>query len=242
MSNLGGSDYYLKRQEKYWRRLGRLHTSADGILPLHLDTGAVAQVGPESYREFHIVLSELPYIGGDGNMLTSTLVSSAAALGYIRVLERYGLPVETIGEILNAIYADVFTSLPGIVKWWLRRSEFSASHQSKLRAYAEESQRREYPGDWVMVYVEGDGERYDYGCDYTECAVLKFFRHMGADRYMPWVCVMDFTMSRALRTGLSRTKTLYYGGDCCNFRYKKNVLGQSSLPIEELPEYRNRSV
>ena len=241
MNNVGGSDYYLERKEKYWRQLARLQKSASRVLQVHLAPDAVAKVGQEFYSEFAIVLSELPYIGGDDNMLTFTLVSSAAALAYIRVLERHGLPVVTTGETLNAVYADVFGSLPGIVKWWLQRSEFSTSHQKKLRAFAEKSQRREYSGDWVMVFVEGDGEKFDYGCDYTECAVLKFFRHMGADEYMPWVCVMDFTMSTALRTGLYRTKTLYFGGNCCDFRYKANALGLPSLPITELPEYRTRS-
>ena len=236
------SDYYLSRIKNYWRQLGRLFKSSSKILPKYLDASLAVNVGEETYKEFKQVLSELPYIGGDQNMLTFTFVSSAAALAYIRVLERHGLSEEPIGRILNEVYDDVFTSLPGFVKWWLRWSEFSTGHQNKLRAYAKKSQLRKYPGDWVMEYVEGGGDDFDFGCNYTECAVLKLFRQMGAEKYMPYVCVMDFTMSMALRTGLHRSTTLYYGGDCCDFRYKKNQLGTPALPIESLPEYRNRKI
>jgi len=238
MENAQDLGYYLAREEKYWKQLKRLLKSSDRVLPKYLDAGLIGQIRDETRQAFHNLLPALPYIGGDQNMLTFTLVSSAAALAYLRVLEGHGLDAARAGQVLHTVYDDVFRSLPGLVKWWLRRSEFSRSHQNELRAFARQSQLRRYPGDWVMTYVEGDGETCDFGCDYTECAVLKFYRQMAADKYMPYVCAMDFTMSRALRTGLQRTTSLHYGADCCDFRYKKNRLGLSALPIEELPEYR----
>jgi len=241
MNDSGDSKFYLDRIDKYWKQIGRLFRSSDKVLPRYFDTRSIVNVGDESYREFRDVLSDLPYIGGDGNMLTPTFVSSAAALAYIRVLERNGLSEDAIGRILNEVYDDAFTSLPRVVKWWIRRSKFSSGRKTRLRACAKRSKLREYPGNWVMEYVEGDGDTFDFGCNFIECAVLKLFRQQGAEKYMPYVCVTDFTMSRALRTGLQRTTTLCFGGDCCDFRYKKNRLGESALPIEDLPEYRNRS-
>ena len=234
------SDYYLSRVDKYWKQLGRLFKSSNRILPKYLDAKLVESVREETYGEFKKLLSELPYIGGDENMLTFDFVSGAAALAYMRVLERYGLSVETTGVILNEIYADVYTSLPGVVIWLLRRSEFSASHRKKLKDFAQESQLRKYPDNWVMEYVEGDGVEFDYGCNYSECAVLKFYRKMGAEKYMPYVCLMDLTSSNALRTGLNRTMTLNYGGKCCDFQFKKDRPSLPGLPLERLPEYRNR--
>jgi hypothetical protein len=240
MKTNGESDYYLSRIGKYWKQLGRLFQSSRKILPNYLDAALAEKVEDETYNEFKIVLTKLPYIGGDENMLTFTFVSSAAALAYMRVLERYGLPVETIGVILNKVYGDVYASLPEIVKWWLRWSEFSSSHRNKLKAFAKDTQLRKYPENWVMDYVEGDGIEFDIGCSYTECAVLKYYQKMGAEKYMPYVCVMDLTASNALRTGLNRTTTIYYGGSCCDFQYKKNRPSMSGLPLENLPEYRNR--
>jgi hypothetical protein len=73
-----------------------------------------------------------------------------------------------------------------------------------------------------MEYIEGDGEELDYATNYTECAVLKFFREMNAEKYMPFICVTDLTMSKILSTGLHRQTTLFYGGDCCDFQLKKS--------------------
>jgi len=240
MQTIEASDYYLSRVDQYWKQLARLFKSSNKILSKYLDAGQVENVNEETFIEFNIVLSELPYIGGDENMLTFVFVSSAAALAYMRVLERYQLPVGSIGVILNEVYADVYASLPGFARWLLRRSEFSSRHRNNLKEFAKESQLRKYPENWVMEYIEGDGIAFDYGCNYSECAVLKFYRKMGAENYMPYVCVMDLTSSHALGTGLHRTVTLNYGGNCCDFQYKKDRPSMPGIPLENLPEYRNR--
>ncbi len=242
MKEITTSDYYLTRTDQYWKQLGRLFKSSERILPKYLNAELVKHVTNETYTEFKSVLAELPYIGGDENTLTFVFVSSAAALAYIRVLERYDLSVDQIGIILNEVYADVYTSLPGVFRWILRKSEFSSRHRNELKAFAQESQQQKYADNWMMEFVEGNGDDFDYGCNYTECAVLKFYRKMGAEQYMPYICVMDFTCSNALRTGLHRTATLQYGGDCCDFRYKQNGRSKPGIPLEELPEYQNRKL
>ncbi len=242
METITSSDYYLGRTDQYWKQLGRLFRSSERILPKYISFELVKNVTQDTYSEFKIVLAELPYIGGDENTLTFVFVSSAAALAYIRVLERYELPADKIGVILNEVYSDVYTSLPGFLKWILRKSEFSSRHRKALKAFAQESQLMKYPDNWVMEFVEGNGDDFDYGCNYSECAVLKFYQKMGAEKYMPYVCVMDFTSSSALGTGLHRTTTLHYGGDCCDFQYKQNRPSKPGIPLEELPEYKNRSL
>jgi hypothetical protein len=57
---------------------------------------------------------------------------------------------------------------------------------------------------------------------------------------MPYLCAMDHTAARALGIGLIRTRTLSNGGDCCDFRHKKNRAALPGLPLEGLPEYQNR--
>ncbi|MFC1878796.1 L-2-amino-thiazoline-4-carboxylic acid hydrolase [Chloroflexota bacterium] len=236
------TNYYLDRKEKYWKQLERLFRSSNKILPEYMQTATVENINEETRIEFEILLSQLPYIGGEKNIFTFTFVSGAAALAYIRILEKHSLPVDTIGELLNKVYADVFASLPRFVKWYFRWLEFSPGHKKKLRAFAEESRLYKYPDNWVMDFIEGEGEKYDFACHYTECAVLKFFRKMEAEEYMPYICVMDLTSSKALRTGLFRTTTLFYGGDCCDFQFKKNRPSMPGIPIEDLPEYKNRKL
>ena len=216
------ADYYLQRLVKYWKQFGRIFRSSEKILPKYLETPSVAAVLEDTKNEFAAVLTELPYIGGDKNMFTFPFVSSAVALAFIRMLEKRGLTEDRIGRILNEIYDDVFRSLPGVAKMFLKWSEFSYFRQRKLKAFAEVSQAREYSDNFVMEYVEGDGKNFDFGCNYTECAILKFYRRMGYEEYVPYLCATDMTYSRALRLGLKRSTTQYYGSNSCDFRYKKN--------------------
>jgi len=91
-------------------------------------------------------------------------------------------------------------------------------------------------------YLEGNGEEFDYGCNYRECAVLKFYQEMGTEKYLPYVCVTELTLSNLFRTGLHRTQILYLGGEYCDFWYKINRPSTPGLPLEDLPKYKNRRI
>ena len=117
--------------------------------------------------------------------------------------------------------------------------EFSTKHMRQLMDYAAWTQEREFKENFVVRFVQGDGKTFGFDCQ--ECAVLKYFRHMDAQDHMPYLCIGDFASSRALRTGLTRTQSLAFGGTCCDFRYKRNTLGLEGLPIESLPEYQHLS-
>jgi hypothetical protein len=159
------ADYYTSRRIQYWCRFARMFKSSSKILPQYLDSSFAIGITEETKSQFDLLLPELPFIGGDRNIFTSTLVGATIALAYIRILEKRGLTPAVIGQILNRVYADVFTSLPGVLQWLLRRSEFSAGRQRRLRDFAEKSQMREYPENWVMDYVTGNGVDFDFGCD-----------------------------------------------------------------------------
>jgi hypothetical protein len=57
---------------------------------------------------------------------------------------------------------------------------------------------------------------------------------------MPYMCATDHTVSKAIRSSLHRTMTLSNGGECCDFRYKRNEPAKPGLPLEGLSEYQNR--
>ena len=232
--------YYLARKDKYLKQIDRLFRSARKILPTRIDASQVDKIITDVKEEFGKVLANLPYIGGDKNINNFVYIASAVGLASFRVLENRGLVVDEIGRILYDTYTDVYRSLPGFVKALLRQQEFSGSSRKKLKAAARESQRRQYPADWVMEYVEGDGVDFDFGVNYIECATLKLFKSMGAEKYMPYMCVGDFAISKALGTGLTRTCTRFFGGKFCDFRFKRGRDALKGLSFEELPEYKNR--
>ena len=90
-----------------------------------------------------------------------------------------------------------------------------------MRREAELSQRRRYPGDWLYTFVEGDGKTFDYGVNYTECGICKFFKAQGVEGLIPYICLVDYPTSRALGTGLEREEAIGLGDKRCTFRYKR---------------------
>jgi hypothetical protein len=76
--------------------------------------------------------------------------------------------------------------------------------------------------------VEGNGQDFDWGVDYTECGICKFYQAQGAYELVPYLCALDFPSSEAADAGLVRTTTLGTGGLRCDFRYK---YGRATLPV-----------
>ncbi len=99
---------------------------------------------------------------------------------------------------------------------------FSPAGRDDLRAWTEETQRRNHPADWVGRAVYGNGQDFDLGYDYSECGAVKYFQANGVGDVAPYFCLNDFTMSRAMGTGLARAHTLAQGDSLCDFRYKQN--------------------
>jgi hypothetical protein len=99
--------------------------------------------------------------------------------------------------------------------------QMSGFGQRPMRRAALESQERVYPADWVFRFVEGDGEAFDWGIDYTECGIVKFFRAQGAGELAPYMCLADYPVSEALGTGLIRNTTIAEGAERCDFRFKR---------------------
>lgn len=113
-------------------------------------------------------------------------------------------------------------AIPGLVRRVLGYVWFSPWFLRRLKKRAIKSQEREYPDSFVMSYVEGDGQKFDYGIDYTECANVKFLKEQGAMELAPYICATDKVASEMLGWGLNRTMTLADGCRKCDFRFKKN--------------------
>jgi plasmid stabilization system protein ParE len=165
-------------------------------------------------KEFKSLLQDMPYIGGDENPLTVTLTSTTRDLAVYLVLKRMGKDVAEIGKICYE-YAD--KSLKDNSDKIMPMDNPQAINY--LKYLAGESKKRKYPEDYVYDFVEG--EDFDFGLDFTECAICKFFHQNGADEFVPYMCATDIPESKYGNLGLHRTGTLAEGYSKCDFRYKK---------------------
>ncbi len=186
----------------------------------------------ESRKAYEGLLPQVPYIGGDDNSLSETLYMSAAALGFYQAMLAHGQPLEQTGRIMYRAMEAMFTFKDPLAMAQSRDPNGKAAQDEFLRL---ESwlMKSPYPGDWRMTFVKGDGKNFDFGVDYTECGIVKFYQAQQAEELAPYMCLGDFPLSKALNSGLARTTTLALGGKKCDFRWKAG----RKVQMEWTPEF-----
>jgi hypothetical protein len=167
----------------------------------------------EMLGEYRTVIPLVPYIGGRRNRLTSGLVLSAWALTVYRVVLRHGGSAQDAGEVLYRYARATVERIPQPL-----RHRLLGARRARAQKMARRTQQRRYPGDWVAEFVDGAGQPFDFGIDYTECGIVKFLHAQGADELTPYLCHLDYVMWEAAGQQLTRTKTLAWGCDRCDFR------------------------
>ena len=171
-------------------------------------------------QEYEALAPEMPDIGGEENMFTEWLIYGVYYLAVYQVLKAEGQTVEEVGKVIY----DTFEAMADYPEWLLRlvgSLKYNEKYVSRLKKAAAKTQERRYPGDWVTMFIEGNGEEFDYGLDITECGIYKFYHAQGADELTPYLCLSDCVVSEAFDRGLVRYKTLAEGAEVCDFRYKK---------------------
>jgi hypothetical protein len=111
--------------------------------------------------------------------------------------------------------------MSGLTAFAMRATYNEKAIIEKLKALATRSQKRQYPEDWVMTFVEGNGQDFTYGVDVTECAIQKYLAKQGAPELTRYLCLTDYVSSETMGRGLVRNKTLAEGCALCDFRYKQ---------------------
>jgi hypothetical protein len=173
----------------------------------------------ETWQEYEVLLPEVPYIGGEKNLNSENLLVSAYCLAKYRALKARGQTTEQVGKIIFEAY-QATADVPGWLRGLVKRLKYGKKSQERWREQAAESQKRQYPGDWAFEFVEGDGEEFDYGLDFTECGICRLYQAQGAEELTPYLCLSDYVVGKAFDRGLVRYKTLAEGADVCDFRYK----------------------
>jgi hypothetical protein len=177
----------------------------------------------EARAEFIALLPQLPYIGGDENQLTASLVESAQCLALYKAMKKQGKSAAEIGKVLYDAEVASIKEIRSIVPASVTREQL----MDRRRKRAERSQERRYTGDYVYEFIAGDGVEFDYGYDFSECAAHKLYHAQQADEFTPFYCYLDFPKSTM---GLRRTLTLSEGEVKCNHRFKEGRKSEHTWP------------
>ena len=136
-------------------------------------------------------------------------------------MKEKGLPAEIVGHMIYKLNEIDLESIPKQKALAEGAKKFTPAALEKTKKWAKWTQQRQLPDNWVAEYIEGNGRDFDFGYDFSECAICKYFHSKKMPELAPFVCLNDFLRSQTLDTGLARNKTLGQGDNVCNFRYKK---------------------
>lgn len=214
-------NYYTSQKLKLLKDFDKIAIHLRSALLVSNEPNLAETIIKETREEFEWLIPELPYIGGKKNRLTTALIEASYCLALYMVFKRQKRTAEEAGKVVYDLVRVRLESYPIVVvrlMGWYMSSSFM---RNKQKAQCEESQKRLYPGDWLKIFVEGDGKDFDYGIDYTECGICKLFRKHDAEEFIPYLCFTDFPVSRALGTGLTRETAIGEGYEKCEFRFKK---------------------
>ncbi len=215
MADHGDANDYIARKGDLLQGYDRSAAGWDPVLREQYGVAFAKDVLRAARAEFEGLIPHLPYIGGAENHLTGSLIGSARCLALYRATRARARSAAETGKVLyDAVLA---MSPPPPIPPAQRLSHDALT--ARRRARAARSQERRYPDDWVYTYVEGDGETFDYGYDFTHCATAAFYRAQGAEEFLPYYCFLDFPKGERDGLGLSREETLSEGDARCAFRF-----------------------
>jgi hypothetical protein len=219
-----GHNYYVAQKERLLRDFDKFAGAVRPVLVTHYGKVAAAEIAQKARQEYESLVPQIPYIGGNRNPLTRNLVGTTRGLALCKALQIREERIETIGRIYYEMMETYLSSSSSWLFWLMRMALPIKVGQSvfkrALKRMATESQKRHYPDNFVLEYVEGKEGEFDCGIDYTECAIVKFFRSQGAGEFARYVCLYDYPKSRITGTGLVRTITLAEGEKKCDFRFR----------------------
>lgn len=226
----------MKNKNSIFKQFISLMKAAKSVLSQTYNPSILDSIEENACIEFESLLSKLPYVGGDKGPFTSFMIQSAETIALYRATRLLKLSNREIGKLIYEIADKFAKSIPSIKKWLYRRAVFSEKMKNSWKIWLKESQKREYPENWVGEFIDGDGKMFDYGFNFTECGWIKLIKNEGVEDIAPYACLCDYARMKAIGVGFKRTKTIANGANLCDFRFIKNYKTPRGWPPESLEE------
>lgn len=228
------NNYYLKKKRILLRTFDAALTMGKNVLIAYFGESKYHELSTTVRNEFEIFIPQIPYIGGDDNPGTESLIFNVILLPFLQFFEKEGLDYYELGKLTYDLFEAFYkVILP-------KDNIFSEEFIDGEKERAKNSKLRKYPDDWVFDFIKSDGKNFTFGMDYSECGVLKFYKAQGAEHFMPIVCIADLAQAQAHGYGLYRTQTIGNGAPLCDFRYVKNGNTPRAWPPDNLPEFKKK--
>ena len=237
MKDNTNTEYYLSIRTRMLREHKAMYRGVRKALLTFFNEAKIDFLQKQSKNEYESLFTDLPHIGGAKNMDTINLIMGAIVLSIIRPLEREKLSDHQIGKVIFDAFDGYFKARPRIVRRVIGYLATSKFFIGKMKKQIEWSAQRKYEEDFVTEYVESEGQDFDFGYNYVECAIHKLFKKHGVEKFLRYVCLGDYAMYKSLCIGFTRTQTIANGASFCDFRFKRKGETISGWPPNALPEW-----
>ena len=234
------TDFYIRRKSRLIGLFKENLKVAKQLLLEKFNEDKVDSLLANVIKEYDKILPEAQYIGGNKNPFTSYIVGAVEIFSIVRILEHEGIPYQEIGEFIFR-YNEILNEKreENLRKVGQSHSDqiFTSDYIKFMKDFARNSQEKTYSGDWVLEFIDGDGQPFTYGYNFTQCGNNELAKKLGMEKYMPFICLGDFTEATAAGFGFTRTQTLGNGAPFCDHRYIKGSSTPRAWPPEQLEEF-----
>lgn len=223
-------NYYMKNQGRLMREFDKVIQIVRPFIVRRYGEDMAEWLEEDAARQFLAILPTIPYVGGRTNRFTFNLIGAAWLLALYKSLKLRGRPLDEIIAVSMDLFRAYEDRFP---RWMMRAVGWAYLHglyRWQMQRAARRSQKREYADDWVLTYVPGDGETFDMGVDFTQCAICKLCRDHNAEEFLPHMCKVDYIECEMMGIELERKHTLAAGDAVCDFRLRR--------PRSKLPGHR----
>jgi hypothetical protein len=214
-------NHYLAQKKSLMRSFQRAAKWVMPSLVKRYGEDMAMAVVQRASQEYEALLPEIPFIGGKANRWTADLLESAQILALFRATQAYGISLGETSEVLYEGMQRRLRSYPRFLLQLMGKMQFSRLFLKRLQQQATQTHQHTYPDNFVAEVVMGDGKEFDWGINFTACAIQKFYTAQNALEFLPYVCRLDYLTSAAFGIGLVRTETLANGDARCNPRLKQ---------------------
>jgi hypothetical protein len=116
---------------------------------------------------------------------------------------------------------------------------FSSDLKERFIRIFDAINEKKYDNNWIAEVVDGDKKTFDWGMNFHQCAIHKFYLENGGEELAPYICLQDFAFYHPYKKiGFRRSQTLAGGGNYCDFRFKKGESTPRGWPPEDKEEWK----
>lgn len=224
------SGYYERSIQKLLKVFHKYEKDAYSILRKESGDETAQKVIREAEHEYRALIPRIPFIGGKRNLMSNELLEAVRLLAFHKTMKQNGFSYEDAFKIVYRLLEQKLVRIPNFARKLIGRLQLSVVFRNRLVKQSERNRKSLYPENFAFRIVTGEGRGFDWGIEFEECAILKFFKAQGAEEFMPYICPNDFLVSKYFGLGLRRTMTLAAGASRCDQYMKKGRETKVVLP------------